>query len=129
MPLEVRRVKLAARDRKEKTGNDLLNINRFLSSFRSYLKNVFWPNLRVGPSFQLLEILEYACGLNLGPALILNQNPIFEMASKIILMIQFLPLPAFSLVFAFSFAPTRTIPKPLRHHPIKKRSCNLLYIQ
>jgi hypothetical protein len=49
---------------------------------RSYLKNVFWPNFCVGSSFQLLGILEYACGLNLGPALILNQNPIFEMASS-----------------------------------------------
>jgi hypothetical protein len=31
--------------------------------YRSYLKNVFDPKLSVGPSFQLLEILEYACGL------------------------------------------------------------------
>jgi hypothetical protein len=50
---------------------------------RSYLKKVFWPNLYVGPSIQLLEILEYACGLKLGPALSLNQNPIFEMASTL----------------------------------------------
>jgi hypothetical protein len=49
---------------------------------RSYLKKVFCPNLCVGPSFQLLEILEYACGLKLGPALTLSQNPIFEMASS-----------------------------------------------
>jgi len=28
---------------------------------RSYLKKVFWPNLRVGSSFQLLGIPEYAC--------------------------------------------------------------------
>jgi len=56
---------------------------------RSYLKKVFWPNLGVGPSLQVLDILEYACyrsdcyavGLKLGPALILNQNPFFEMAS------------------------------------------------
>ena len=40
-----------------------------------------WPNLCVEPSFQLLDILEYACGLKLGSALILNQNPFFEMAS------------------------------------------------
>jgi hypothetical protein len=53
----------------------------FLS--RSHLKNVFDPKLSVGPSFQLLEILEYACGLKLGPALILGPNPIFEMTSKI----------------------------------------------
>jgi hypothetical protein len=48
---------------------------------RTYLKKVFWPNLCVGSSFELLGILEYACGLNLVPALILNKNPIFEMAS------------------------------------------------
>ena len=42
-------------------------------------------SLCVGYSFQLLGILEYACGLNLGPALTLNQNPIFEMASEKIL--------------------------------------------
>jgi hypothetical protein len=35
----------------------------------------------VGPLFQLLGILQYACGLKLGPALSLNQNPLFEMAS------------------------------------------------
>jgi hypothetical protein len=50
--------------------------------FRSYLKKAFWPNLGVGTSSQVLDILEYACGLRLGPALILNQNPFFEMASS-----------------------------------------------
>jgi hypothetical protein len=49
--------------------------------FRSYLKNVFWPNVFVGASFQILEILKYSSGLTLGPAATLNQNPIFEMAS------------------------------------------------
>ena len=49
--------------------------------FRSYFKKVYWPNLYVGPSFQLLEILEYVCGLKLGPALTLSQDPFFEMAS------------------------------------------------
>jgi hypothetical protein len=49
---------------------------------RSYLKKVFFPNLCVRPSFQVLDILEYACGLKLGPALTLSQNPIFEMASS-----------------------------------------------
>jgi hypothetical protein len=52
------------------------------SIIRSHLKNVFDPKLSVGPSFQLLEILEYACGLKLGPALILGPNPIFEITSK-----------------------------------------------
>ena len=51
---------------------------------RNHLKKVFCPNFCVGTSFQLLEILYYVCGLNLGPALNLNQNPIFEMASHII---------------------------------------------
>jgi len=51
-------------------------------SIRSHLKKVFWANLCVGPSFQLLEILEYACGLKLSPALTLIQNPIFEMVSS-----------------------------------------------
>ena len=52
---------------------------------RSYLKKVFWPNPCVGTSFQVLDIHEYACGLKLGPALALNQNPNFEMASNDIL--------------------------------------------
>jgi hypothetical protein len=49
---------------------------------RSYLKKFFFPNLCVRPSFQVLDILKYACGLKLGPALTLSQNPIFEMASS-----------------------------------------------
>ena len=49
---------------------------------RSYLKKVFWPNLGVEPSLQVLDILEYACALKRGPALILNQNPFFELASN-----------------------------------------------
>jgi hypothetical protein len=52
---------------------------------RTYLKNVFWPSAffgGIGASFQILDILQYACGLKLGPAAILNQNPIFEMGSK-----------------------------------------------
>ncbi len=53
-----------------------LNINR------TQLKNVFWPHIFVGASFQILNIQQYAFGLKLGPAAILNQNPIFEMGSK-----------------------------------------------
>jgi len=49
--------------------------------FKSYLKKVFFLNFCVRPSFQVLDILEYACGLKLGPALTLSKNPIFEMAS------------------------------------------------
>jgi hypothetical protein len=40
---------------------------------------------------------------------------------QVLLKIRFRCAPVFSLVFAFSFDPTRTIPKPLRQHPIKKR--------
>jgi hypothetical protein len=52
-------------------------------SIRTHLKNVFWPHIFVGASFQILDIQHYACGLKLGPAAILNQNPIFEMGSNI----------------------------------------------
>jgi hypothetical protein len=48
---------------------------------RSHLKNVFWPNIFVGASFKILNIQQYASGFKLGPAAILNQNPIFEMGS------------------------------------------------
>jgi hypothetical protein len=49
---------------------------------RTYLKNVFWPNIFVGASLQILDIQQYASGLKLGPAAILNQNPIFEIGSR-----------------------------------------------
>ena len=49
---------------------------------RTHLKNVFWPNIFVGASFKILNIQQYASGFKLGPAAILNQNPIFEMGSK-----------------------------------------------
>ncbi len=49
---------------------------------RTHLKNVFWPNIFVGASFQILDIQPYASGMKLGPAAILNQNPIFETASN-----------------------------------------------
>ena len=48
---------------------------------RSHLKNVFWLNIFVGASFQILDIQQYACGFKLGPVAISNQNPILEMAS------------------------------------------------
>ena len=48
----------------------------------SRLKKVFSPELGVEPSSQVLDILEYACGLKLGPASILNQYTIFEKASN-----------------------------------------------
>jgi len=48
----------------------------------SQLKNVFWSNIFVGASFQILDNHQVACGLKLGSAAILNQNPIFETAYK-----------------------------------------------
>jgi hypothetical protein len=57
-------------------GDFMENSNPFISlnqgKDRSYLKNAFWPNTCVGFSFQVLDILAYACGLKPGPALILN---------------------------------------------------------
>ena len=52
---------------------------------RTHLKNVFWPNIFVGASFQILDIQQYACGLKLDAAAILNQNPIFETGSNYLL--------------------------------------------
>jgi hypothetical protein len=49
---------------------------------RSYLKKVFSPGIGVESLSQDLDILEYACGLILGLALISNENPNFEIASK-----------------------------------------------
>jgi hypothetical protein len=49
---------------------------------RTDLKNVFWPNIFVGASLQIFDIQQYASGFKLGPAAILNQNPIFEMGSN-----------------------------------------------
>ena len=49
---------------------------------RSHLKKVFSSDIGVEPSYQVLDILEYACGLILGLALILNENPNFEIASS-----------------------------------------------
>jgi len=57
----------------------------------SLFKNVYWSNLCVEFSFQVLDILQYASqghsfqgayGLKRGPALILKQDPVFEMAYK-----------------------------------------------
>jgi hypothetical protein len=48
---------------------------------RIQLKNVFWPNIFVGASLQILDIQQYACGFKLSHAAIMNQNPIFEMGS------------------------------------------------
>jgi hypothetical protein len=68
-----------------------------LYAMRIHRKNVFWPNIFVGAAFQILDNQQVACGFRptkgirpggksrlagkLGPAAILNQNPIFEMGS------------------------------------------------
>jgi hypothetical protein len=52
-----------------------------LKGSRTHLKKVFWPKLGVGRSLQVLEILKYSSGLDLATALILNQNPLFEIGS------------------------------------------------
>jgi dTMP kinase len=51
--------------------------------YRSHLKKVFSPDIGVDPSPQVLNILKYACGLSLGLALISNENPNFEIASRV----------------------------------------------
>ena len=43
---------------------------------------MFWCNPGVAPSFQALDIREYACGQKLSRALILSQNLNFETASS-----------------------------------------------
>jgi hypothetical protein len=48
---------------------------------RSHLKKAFSSDIGVEPSYQALDILEYACGLILGLALISTENSKFEMAS------------------------------------------------
>jgi hypothetical protein len=50
---------------------------------RSHLKKVFSSDIGVEPSSQVLDILEYACGLILGLALISKENPNFEMTSSV----------------------------------------------
>jgi hypothetical protein len=83
-----------------------------LKKARTHLKNVFWPNIFVGASFQILDIQQYASGFRptkiiesggksrsagklgcaarvpakpIGEDGILNQNPIFEMGSNVAL--------------------------------------------
>jgi hypothetical protein len=49
---------------------------------RSHLKKVFSSDIGVESSYQVLDILDYACGLILGLALISTENPNFEIASR-----------------------------------------------
>jgi hypothetical protein len=74
-------------------GPDRHSISRFV---RSHLKNVFWPPAfgGIGASFQILDNQQVACGLKLGSVALVsakplgedgiwNQNPIFEMTSRV----------------------------------------------
>jgi prophage antirepressor-like protein len=60
----------------------LEEMGAMLEYIRTHLKKVFWPKLGVGRSVQVLEIHQYSSGLNLAAALILNQNPFFEIGSR-----------------------------------------------
>ena len=71
-----------------------------VSYSRRHLKKVFSPDIGVEPLSQVLDILEYACGLILGLALISTENPNFEITS-----IQLKPLKAADFCF----------PPPVRH--------------
>ncbi len=61
---------------------DLVRMILLLRITRTHLKNAFWSNIFVGASLKILNIQKYASGFKLGPAAILNQNPIFEMDSN-----------------------------------------------
>jgi hypothetical protein len=45
----------------------------------------FGPISLLVPRFKILNNQQVACGLKLGPVAILNQNPIFEMGSRILI--------------------------------------------
>ena len=53
-----------------------------MTLIRRPLNKVFLSDICVEPSYQVLDILEYACGLFLGLALISNKNPNSEMPSR-----------------------------------------------
>jgi hypothetical protein len=55
--------------------------NEFTIAFSWASKKVFSPYGGVEPSYQVLDILEYDCGLILSLALISTENPNFEIAS------------------------------------------------
>ena len=54
-----------------------------MTLIRRPLEKVFLSDIGVEPSYLALDILEYACGLILGLALISNKNPNFEIASSV----------------------------------------------
>jgi len=70
-------------------------LKRFLH-YRSHLKKVFSPDIGVEPSYQVLDILEYAWWLILGLALISTENPNFEIAFSKVGITAAGPLPIFT---------------------------------
>ena len=48
-----------------------------MTSVTTYLKKVFCPKLGVGFNFQILNILEYACGSKIESALIFEPKTLF----------------------------------------------------
>jgi hypothetical protein len=52
-----------------------------VEKFRSHLKKVFSPDIGVKPSSQVLDMIEYVCGLILGLVLISAENADVEIAS------------------------------------------------
>ena len=59
-----------------------IDVHLSFTFHRSHLKKVFSPDIGVEPSSQVLDILEYACGLILGLALISTENSNFEVVSR-----------------------------------------------
>jgi hypothetical protein len=56
--------------------------DKAILKLRSHLKRVFSSDIGAEPSSQVLDILEYVCGLILGLVLISTEIPKFEMASR-----------------------------------------------
>jgi hypothetical protein len=52
-----------------------------VEKFRIHLKKVFSPDIGVKPSSQVLDMIEYVCGLILGLVLISAENADVEIAS------------------------------------------------
>ena len=51
------------------------------------MQRTFWPNVCVGAVFQILDMVQYACGLKPDPACTLDQNPFFEIGSSYLLIV------------------------------------------
>jgi tryptophan synthase alpha subunit len=60
-----------------------VTVGNCVEQFRSHPKKGFSPGIGVESLSQILDILEYACGLILGLALISNEIPNFEIVSRL----------------------------------------------